>query len=222
MPTAALWLWSIYGLLGFVLRVAIQLQRTGDTGLRGVTGRVGSVEWLGGVGFVAAIVIGVAAPILALQDAVEPIGALDTDALHVAGIVLYGCGLLAMVMAQGTMGASWRVGVDETERTSLVTEGPFALVRNPIYTALLTLVCGLVLLVPSVVSIAALALLVLSLELQTRFVEEPHLLHEHGPAYSSYASRVGRFLPKLGRLATAASEARPPAEPPRSAARWRP
>jgi ABC-type nickel/cobalt efflux system permease component RcnA len=34
------------------------------------------------------------------------------------------------------MGASWRIGVDEGERTTPVTTGPFGLVRNPIFAAM--------------------------------------------------------------------------------------
>jgi protein-S-isoprenylcysteine O-methyltransferase Ste14 len=45
------------------------------------------------------------------------------------------------------------------------------------------------------------AALVLALEIQVRLVEEPHLLRAHGSAYGEYASRVGRFVPGLGRLA---------------------
>lgn len=200
MAKLALWLWGLYGVLGLVLRVVIQLRRTGDTGLRGLKGKAGSVEWLAGAAFVAAIVLGVAAPILALDDAVEPIDVLDRTALHVVGIALYAIGLAGLVVAQGTMGESWRVGVDETERTSLVTTGLFSIVRNPIFTAMLTLAFGLSMLVPSVISILAVALLLLSVELQTRAVEERHLLDKHGDAYSSYAGRVGRFLPGVGCL----------------------
>lgn len=200
MATLALGLWALYGLLGFVLRVAIQFRRTGDTGLRGVTGKPGSVEWLAGVAFVAAIALGVAAPILALNDVIEPIDSLDGTAVHVIGIALYAVGLGGLVVAQGTMGESWRVGVDATERTSLVTTGMFSIVRNPIFTAMVALTLGLALLVPSVISVLAVALLLLSVELQTRIVEEPHLLDTHGQAYSSYAGHVGRFLPGVGRL----------------------
>jgi protein-S-isoprenylcysteine O-methyltransferase Ste14 len=200
MAKVALALWGLYGLLGFLLRVAIQFRRTGDTGLRGVKGRPGSVEWFAGVAFVAAIAVGVAAPILALADAVEPIDFLDRTAVQIAGIVLYAIGLAGLVVAQGTMGESWRVGVDTTERTSLVTTGMFSFVRNPIFSAMIALTVGLAMLVPSLVSLLAVALLLLSVELQTRAVEEPHLLASHGEAYSSYAGRVGRFLPRVGCL----------------------
>jgi protein-S-isoprenylcysteine O-methyltransferase Ste14 len=200
VSTVALWLWVLYGLLAFGLRVALHLRRTGKTGLHGPTGRPGSIEWLAGVGFVSAMALGVAAPILVLADAVEPIEALDTTPVHVIGLCLYGLGLVAVVVAQAAMGRSWRVGVDPAERTALVTEGPFGLVRNPIYTAMLISATGLALVVPSVVSFAALALLLLSLELQTRVVEEPYLLTTHPQHYGAYAGRVGRFLPGVGRL----------------------
>jgi protein-S-isoprenylcysteine O-methyltransferase Ste14 len=208
MATLALWLWALYGLLAFALRVAIHFRRTGESGLRGVTGSPGSVEWLAGVGFVASIALGVAAPVLALADAVEPIEALHRTWLHVLGIVLYGAGLIGLVVAQGTMGGSWRVGVEEGERTALVTTGPFSVVRNPIYTAMIAAVTGLTILVPSVISIAALVLLVVSLEAQTRIVEEPYLLRTHGDAYASYADRIGRFVPGLGRFRPGSPAAR--------------
>ena len=99
------------------------------------------------------------------------------------------------------MGDSWRIGVDEEERTALVTSGPFAVVRNPIFAAMLPTSLGLALLVPNVVALAGLAALVIALEIQVRLVEEPYLLRAHGDAYSEYAARVGRFVPGLGRLA---------------------
>lgn len=34
---------------------------------------------------------------------------------------------------------------------------------------------------------------------QVLAVEEPHLRRQHGPDYDDYASRTGRFLPRLAR-----------------------
>ena len=45
-------------------------------------------------------------------------------------------------------------------------------------------------------------MIALGLELQVRSVEEPYLLRTHGDAYRAYASRVGRFVPGIGRLAS--------------------
>ena len=98
------------------------------------------------------------------------------------------------------MGTSWRIGVDHEERTDLVTTGPFALVRNPIFSAMIPTALGLVLLVPSWVAILGFVGLIAALELQVRVVEEPYLLKAHGDRYADYARRVGRFVPGLGRL----------------------
>jgi protein-S-isoprenylcysteine O-methyltransferase Ste14 len=195
----ALALWGLYGLLAVVLPVALQLRRTGSSGFRGLAGRPGSVEWLAGIGLVIAIALGVAAPILAANDVVEPIDALDGTGVHVAGIGAYAIGLAVVVFSQQWMGRSWRIGVDERERTELVTGGPFTHVRNPIYTGMTLVSLGLALLVPSVVSLVAIVLLIASLEVQTRVVEEPYLTQAHGDEYASYASRSGRFLPGVGR-----------------------
>jgi protein-S-isoprenylcysteine O-methyltransferase Ste14 len=200
MPTLALVLYGVYLLLAFGLRSVVQLRRTGSTGFKGIGGRPGSAEWLAGVGFAVALVLGASAPVLALFDVVEPIDALDGHGAHAVGAVLAIAGIAATLVAQMAMGESWRIGVDPQERTELVTDGPFALVRNPIFSAMLPTALGLTLLVPSWVAILGLAGLLVALELQVRVVEEPYLLRTHGETYAAYARRVGRFVPGVGRL----------------------
>lgn len=200
MPVLALSLYVAFIAVAFGLRTAIQIRRTGSSGVHRLSGPPGSAEWLAGVGFLVALGLGFAAPLLALLGVVEPIGALDAAALHVAGAVLAIAGIVATFLAQLAMGASWRVGVDPEERTALVTDGPFALVRNPIFSAMLPATLGLVLLVPSWIALLAFAGLLAAIELQVRAVEEPYLLRTHGTAYADYAMRVGRFAPAVGRL----------------------
>jgi protein-S-isoprenylcysteine O-methyltransferase Ste14 len=199
----ALILYLAYLALAFGLRTVVQVRRTGSTGFKGIGGRPGSAEWIAGVGFTVALLLGFSAPVLALLDVVEPIDALDGAGAHAAGVVLAVAGIGATLYAQIAMGTSWRIGVDPAERTDLVTSGPFALVRNPIFSAMLPTALGLVLLVPSWVAIAGLVGLLLALELQVRVVEEPYLLHVHGATYADYARRVGRFVPGVGRLGAA-------------------
>lgn len=200
MATLALVLYAVYLLLAFGLRTLIQYRRTGSTGFHGLGGRPGSAEWIAGVGFAVALLLGAAAPVLALLGWVEPIASLDTSAAHVLGNALALLGIAATIYAQLAMGTSWRIGVDPEERTRLVTSGPFALVRNPIFAAMLPTALGLTLLVPSWVAIAGLVGLIVALELQVRVVEEPYLRRAHGDAYAGYAARVGRFFPGVGRL----------------------
>lgn len=192
-----------YGLalaIVFGVRIALQLRRTGSTGVHGLAPDASPLEQTAGALFVVGLAAGAAAPILVLFDLLEPIPALDGPVGHAVGVVLAVAGLGLTFGAQLAMGDAWRIGVDPEERTELVTDGPFRLVRNPIYSAMIPTVLGLVLMVPNALAIAAFVTLVVALELQVRLVEEPHLLRTHGDAYAAYASRVGRFVPGMGLL----------------------
>jgi protein-S-isoprenylcysteine O-methyltransferase Ste14 len=206
MAAAALVLYGVSLMITFGVRVALQLRRTGSTGLHGLSPGAGPWEWLAGGMFIAGLLMGGAAPILALLGILEPIPALDGAVGHGVGLALAVGGIALTFSAQLAMGDSWRVGVDPEERTELVTAGPFKLVRNPIYSAMLPTVLGLVLMAPSALAVAAIVTLFIGLELQVRLVEEPYLLRVHGDAYAAYAARVGRFMPRLGLLHAAPSQ----------------
>ena len=200
MPELALAFYVLYLGLAFGVRTVIQVRRTGRTGFHGLGGRPGSPEWLAGVGFALALALGFLAPILELTGTVDPLGALDAPAVRLAGAGIALAGIAATFYAQVAMGTSWRIGVDPDERTRLVTSGPFGLVRNPIFAAMLPTALGLTMLVPNWISLLGLIGLLVALELQVRIVEEPYLLSAHGTAYADYAARVGRFIPGVGRL----------------------
>ena len=195
----ALWTLALYVLylaLAFGARMLLQLRRTGSTGFKGIGGSPGSLEWTAGALFIAAFGLGFLSPVLDLVGALEPVFRLGP----LPGSLLFLIGLLGTLAAQWTMGDSWRVGVDEAEKTRLVTGGPFAVVRNPIFAAMIPASLGLTLLVPNAVAVVGFAMLIVALELQVRFVEEPYLLRTHGVRYAEYAARVGRFMPGMGRL----------------------
>jgi protein-S-isoprenylcysteine O-methyltransferase Ste14 len=200
VPELALALYVLYLGLAFGLRTVAQIRATGSSGFSGISGRPGSAEWVGGVLFVVALVLGVLAPILDLAGVLHPIDALNGEIGHAAGLGLFWGGLVTTLGAQFAMGESWRIGVDESERTEMVTTGPFSMVRNPIFTAMVPAALGIALLVPNVVAVIAVIALVVALEIQVRLVEEPYLLRAHGDAYARYAGRVGRFVPLVGRL----------------------
>jgi protein-S-isoprenylcysteine O-methyltransferase Ste14 len=199
MPELALGLLALYFAIAFAGRVLIQLRMTGSTGIAGITGRPGSAEWLGGVLFLVSVVVLPTGVVLHANETIEPIDALDGSFGHSLGIALFALGCSGTFYAQLAMGASWRIGVGEEDRTELVTRGPFGFVRNPIYSAMIPAFSGIVLLSPTWLSLAGLALLVIGIEIQVRLVEEPHLMRSH-PGYPKYAARVGRFVPGLGRL----------------------
>lgn len=199
MTVLALALYLVGLAVVFGVRTWLQIRRTGSSGFHGISGRPGSLRWTAGVLFVLALALGVAAVVLAAAGATPPPSGGVASVLAVTGLGVAVLGFAGVLAAQTGMGSSWRIGVDESERTELVTQGLFALVRNPVFTAMTTAQAGVALMVPTWLSAAALACLVLAVELQVRLIEEPYLRQVHGAAYGDYAAATGRFLPGLGR-----------------------
>lgn len=196
MAVVALTLYLLYLLLAFGVRTVLHRRRTGSTGFRGLTGRPGSAPWWGGVLFVAALVAGPLGPLLQLAGVLAPVPPLDHPAAAVLGVALAVVGIAVTLVAQHAMGTAWRVGVDSGESTALVTDGVFAHVRNPVFTAMIVTGAGLALTAADPVSLLGLVALLVAVHLQVRAVEEPHLLALHGEVYRAYTARTGRFLPR--------------------------
>jgi protein-S-isoprenylcysteine O-methyltransferase Ste14 len=190
----------VFLVLTLFVRVAIQLRRTGATGLIGLRKGAGPLEWLGGLLFIGGMAMAIVSLNLVLNDNLDTIESLDVDALHAVGIFLATIGGLSVFGAQLGMGASWRIGVSDDQGTDLITGGWFSVIRNPIYTAMIVGWTGFALMVPTWLAFAAVVVIAFALELQVRVVEEPYLVRTHGEAFRSYASRVGRFVPGVGRF----------------------
>ena len=181
----------VYYFTVFGLRSLWQWRKTGKTGFAGVRPGASMLERS-------------AAGLMTLTLLLAPIapwfGApLWTESAWL-GLGLAAAGIVLTLVAQLQMGASWRIGVDDSERTELVTAGVFAWVRNPIFSAMLLASFGLALAVPTALALVLPPVLLLALELQVRLVEEPYLLRTHGARYRAWAAQTGRFLPRLGRF----------------------
>jgi protein-S-isoprenylcysteine O-methyltransferase Ste14 len=198
MAAVALALYIAFGVLALGGRCWMQWRRTGSTGYRGISRRLGFIGLAGGIAFIVAMVGGLAAPLLQLVGVVSPLEILDNRWVNAAGLVLAVCALAATMYAQLDMGDSWRVGVDPSETTTLVRTGAFKVVRNPIFVAMFVFILGQTLLAPNPVAIAVFAIFLVAVEISVRTVEEPYLLGVHGDAYRDYSARVGRFVPGIG------------------------
>lgn len=198
---AALAIFTSWAVLTLGVRVAIHYRQTGTTGLRGIAPGASGAE------VAAALLISVStfaifvSPLLELVWSVP--GVFGSSLMRWIGGAVAMAGVITTFGAQIAMGRSWRVGVDPSEKTDLVVDGPFAVVRNPIFSAMIVTVLGLALLVDNVVAAVAFVGLVTAVEIQVRAVEEPYLQVVHGDNYRDYRRRVGRFAPGLGRLRTA-------------------
>jgi len=198
MAAVALTLYIAFGVLTLGWRCWLQRRRTGSTGFQRISRGVGLLGLLGGIGFIAAMVGGLAAPLLQLLGVVSPLHILDHRWVNAAGFALAVCGLAATLYAQLDMGESWRIGVDTSETTTLVRTGTFRLVRNPIFAAMLVFTLGETLLAPNPVAITVFAIFFAAIEVSVRTVEEPYLLRIHGADYRNYTASVGRFVPGIG------------------------
>lgn len=119
---------------------------------------------------------------------------LDRPRVDEAGFLLGVAGLMLCWLAQRAMAGSWRVGIDETNPTELITSGPFRLIRNPTYSGLFALTLGFWLIWPTWAVLMFAALFVVMLEVQVRS-EEEYMLRKHGEAYESYFARTKRYIP---------------------------
>jgi protein-S-isoprenylcysteine O-methyltransferase Ste14 len=87
---------------------------------------------------------------------------------------------------------------------SLVTHGPYRLVRHPFYAAFLLMQFGSALLVPGVLTIGCLALGFASMTVTARREERRLLASGFGGDYAAYRARTGRFVPRFAAAAAAA------------------
>jgi protein-S-isoprenylcysteine O-methyltransferase Ste14 len=150
-------------------------------------------------------------PVLLIGQAVvaawwpEALPLSEADSRAVAGVrialgavLLFG-GLVVQAAAMLDLGGSWRIGIEEGTRPGLVTGGLYRFSRNPIFLALIAVLAGYTLLLPTLLSALLLGGTVLAVRQQIS-QEESYLLRTYGEAYRAYARRVGRLLPGIGKL----------------------
>ena len=113
--------------------------------------------------------------------------------------VIVAAGLLvATIRCWKRMGRHWKMAVTPGERQVLITDGPFARVRHPIYGYQILLMIASLAVVPTVPMLFV-AAVHLALMLSKSRNEEAYLHGVHGDAYESYVARTGRFFPKSPR-----------------------
>jgi protein-S-isoprenylcysteine O-methyltransferase Ste14 len=135
-----------------------------------------------------------------LLGRLDPLYARRSPGLILAGALITLAAALWVWRVQGEMAASWRVGIDESERTELVTGGLFRFCRNPIYLGLQVGLMGFGCLVPGYLTFDLLVVAAVLFQVQAR-LEEGYLLSKHSEVYARYCREVGRFLPWTGRWA---------------------
>jgi protein-S-isoprenylcysteine O-methyltransferase Ste14 len=131
-------------------------------------------------------------------EVIDPLYARRPVELLAAGAAL---GALAWVLvwrAQDDMAASWRIGIDKSEKTELVTGGLYRFCRHPIYLGLQLGLLGFTLLIPGYLTAMLMTMAAVLFQVQAR-LEEEFQHARHGETYARYCAEVGRFFPWTGR-----------------------
>lgn len=110
------------------------------------------------------------------------------------GFAITVAGLAFSVWARVQLGRNWSRSVTIKQDHELIVTGPYALVRHPIYTGLLTGFIGGALAMGQVRAVLAFALITLSLWIKLR-LEEKWMRAQFGDAYAAYSRRVAALIP---------------------------
>jgi protein-S-isoprenylcysteine O-methyltransferase Ste14 len=140
---------------------------------------------------------------LALLIVTRPTGPLSTPlwqleaAISWALVGLMAAGFALACWARVTLGKLWSAGVERKAEHRLIENGPYAMVRHPIYTGLIAAAVALVLVKATPLALIGLALTTIGFFVKAR-VEERFLAAELGEAnYAEYRRRVPMLLPFL-------------------------
>jgi protein-S-isoprenylcysteine O-methyltransferase Ste14 len=117
-----------------------------------------------------------------------------TPAIGIVAMALTALGLMILVWARATLAGNWSADVVLKENHELIERGPYRYVRHPIYTGVILMACGGVLLWSTTVALAVLIGIFILLWL--KLSREERLLTTHFPnEYPRYKSRVKALIP---------------------------
>jgi len=101
--------------------------------------------------------------------------------------------LIFIWIAQSQMASSWRIGIDEKNKSELVTKGLFSISRNPIFLGIMIANVGLFLVIPNAFTLMIVSLSTISINTQIR-LEESFLKSEFKEEYLDYLKKVRRWI----------------------------
>ncbi len=105
-------------------------------------------------------------------------------------------GLLFAIWAREHLGSNWSRSVTIKQGHELITTGPYAVARHPIYTGILAGFLGCAIAISQVRGFIALALVIFALWIKLR-MEEKWMRSEFGEMYAAYSRRTAALVPYL-------------------------
>ena len=186
----------VYFLLVFVIRSLLLWKNTGINPItfskkddaHGFNGKV--FKWLM---FMEFIVIGIYAFKNDWYDYLLPFWYLENPVASKIGWVFLIVSIIVVWIAQTQMANSWRIGIDDQNKTELITTGLFSISRNPIFLGIIIANVGLFLVIPNAFTLLIISLSTLSINTQIR-LEEDFLKREFGNYYEEYLKKIRRWI----------------------------
>ena len=162
---------------------------------RNASGRL----WRGGIGLrlVVLLLIATALRSPSLREFLAQIQrtASDSDILGWTGVALCSLGFGLAISARWYLGRNWGMPMSRKEQPELVTSGPYALIRHPIYTGLILAMLGSAIGVN--ISWALLLVPVGVYFIYSARREETVMLQLFPEQYAAYMARTGMLAPRL-------------------------
>ncbi len=112
------------------------------------------------------------------------------------GVLLMFLGFGFAVWARFVLGRNWSGIVTVKEDHTLITRGPYAWVRHPIYTGILLALLGTALTLGTTVNLVEVPVVAFALWLKLR-IEEKFMLETFGEQYTAYGRRVKALIPHV-------------------------
>lgn len=122
-----------------------------------------------------------------------PIWYLEHQLSQFIGVALCITSLIWTSIAQHQMGVSWRIGIDEKNKSPFVKTGLFHISRNPIFFGMALTLSGVFFCLPNALSLLTLICGFLLMQVQIR-LEEEFLLKQYGEEYFEYKKQTRRWI----------------------------
>ena len=116
-----------------------------------------------------------------------------TDFTNYGGLLIHAAGISFAIMARSRLGRNWSATVTVKRDHELITTGPYAVTRHPIYTGIFFGLVGAVLILGELRGLIALVMAFTAM--QMKMSKEEIFMRAVFPEYDSYRRRTRKMIP---------------------------